>query len=392
VNFDLFGNFKTFDKKTHLMKDNKYFENLDGWRFLCFLSVFFFHSFHTEVESIKSSPVYSFIKKDFFGNGNIGVNFFFVLSGFLITYLIIQEKNKTNKINVLAFWKRRILRIWPLYFFCVFFGFIIFPYIKQLFGQESMETASWPMYIGFLSNLDIIKNGLPDSSILGVLWSVAIEEQFYFVWPILLAIIPIRYFWTIFISILLLSIQFRYFNNSYMLHEHHTLSCIGDMAIGGLGAWLITNFAGFHKRIESMPKYSIFIIYITFILILFFRDEFLTANHFFKPFERIIIAGIMILIILEQNYSSKSLFKMSRFKLISNLGKITYGMYCLHFIGILITLKVTEKFGLNQELWQVLILETVVALFITIVISKISYKYFEMPFLLLKDKVYKDSN
>ena len=83
---------------------------------------------------------------------------------------------------------------------------------------------------------------------------------------------------------------------------------------------------------------------------------------------------------------------MSRFKLISNLGKITYGMYCLHFIGILITLKVTEKFGLNQELWQVLILETVVALFITIVISKISYKYFEMPFLLLKDKVYKDSN
>jgi peptidoglycan/LPS O-acetylase OafA/YrhL len=177
-----------------------------------------------------------------------------------------------------------------------------------------------------------------------------------------------------------------------MLHEHHTLSCIGDMAIGGLGAWLITNFAGFHKRIESMPKYSIFIIYITFILILFFRDEFLTANHFFKPFERIIIAGIMILIILEQNYSSKSLFKMSRFKLISNLGKITYGMYCLHFIGILITLKVTEKFGLNQELWQVLILETVVALFITIVISKISYKYFEMPFLLLKDKVYKDSN
>ena len=73
-------------------KKNVYFENLDGLRFLCFLSVFLFHSFTTDLEAISSNPVYHFVKRSLFGNGNLGVNFFFVLSGFLITYLLIEEK------------------------------------------------------------------------------------------------------------------------------------------------------------------------------------------------------------------------------------------------------------------------------------------------------------
>jgi peptidoglycan/LPS O-acetylase OafA/YrhL len=89
-----------------------YFENLDGLRFLCFLSVFFFHSFHTDFDSIRATDTYHFIKRDIFGNGNLGVNFFFVLSGFLITYLLIEEKNLNGQIDIKRFWLRRILRIW----------------------------------------------------------------------------------------------------------------------------------------------------------------------------------------------------------------------------------------------------------------------------------------
>ena len=365
---------------------NKYFENLDGWRFLCFLSVFFFHSFHTEEKTIKENGIYQIIKKDIFGNGNLGVNFFFVLSGFLITYLIIQEIKKTNKLDIISFWKRRILRIWPLFYFCVFFGFVLFPMIKSAFGQTSTETAYWPMYLSFLNNFDLINHGLPDASILGVLWSVAIEEQFYFIWPILLAVIPLRYYWTILLGIVLTSIGFRYFNNSAILYEHHTLSCIGDMAIGGLGAWIIVQSKSFIRIIENLPKYSIILIYLSFIFVFFLRDEFFLAETPFKPFERIIIAIIILFIILEQNYSKNSFYKMSKFKRISQLGKMTYGMYCLHFIGILIALKITGKLGMNTQLWHVLILETVLALGITLVISKLSYAYFEMPFLKLKSK------
>jgi len=82
----------TMSEKKHV-----YFENLDALRFLSFLAVFFYHRFSTEFANVTPSQVYQFIKKGVFGNGNLGVNFFFVLSGFLITYLLIAERKKDRK-------------------------------------------------------------------------------------------------------------------------------------------------------------------------------------------------------------------------------------------------------------------------------------------------------
>ena len=125
-----------------------YFPNLDGLRFFCFLSVFFFHSFATDYESVKQSSLYAF-QDSLFANGNLGVNFFFVLSGFLITYLLFAEKSRFQKVNIPNFYVRRILRIWPLFYCCVFFGFVIFPYLKQLFGDTPNETANPICYLFF---------------------------------------------------------------------------------------------------------------------------------------------------------------------------------------------------------------------------------------------------
>ena len=363
-----------------------FFENLDGLRFLCFLAVFFFHSFHTEFQEIKSDEYYVLIKNGIFGNGNIGVNFFFVLSGFLITYLLIKEKEIRHKINIPFFWMRRILRIWPLYFLCVFFGFFIFPLIKSFFGQTPNETAHIFYYLTFLNNFDFIKNGLPDSSNLGVLWSIAIEEQFYFIWPIILSFIPIKKLWIVFIIIILGSITFRFFYQSPIIYEHHTLSCIGDMAVGSFGSWLVLQKPRFLEKITNLKKIQIFFIYFTFILFFFFRKELFYWNVGLKITERIIIAFIILLIILEQNYSTNSFFKMSKFRRLSYLGTISYGLYCLHFIGILITTNTTKILNINNHLWQVIILETSIALFITILISKLSFKLIEKPFLSLKNK------
>lgn len=174
------------------MKKTLYFENLDGLRFLSFLSVFFYHSFYTGSEAIKASPVYHFVKTDVFGNGNLGVNFFFVLSGFLITYLLLEEKKTNGQISLGRFWMRRILRIWPLFFLMVLFGFVAFPLIKQAFGQAPAETAHLVSYLTFTNNFDFIANGPPDSSVLGVLWSVAIEEQFYLLWPLVIFAVPVK--------------------------------------------------------------------------------------------------------------------------------------------------------------------------------------------------------
>lgn len=363
-----------------------YFENLDGLRFICFIMVFLFHSFHTDFPQIKASPVYHFVKKDLVGNGNLGVNFFFVLSGFLITYLLIKEKKESGSIHVPQFWMRRILRIWPLYFFCVFFGFVLFPLLKQLFGQTPNETAHLLSYLTFTNNFDFIKTGPPDSSVLAVLWSVAIEEQFYLAWPLVLSLFPLRNYYLPFGIILISSLGFRALNDDYTLHEMHTLSCIGDMAIGALGAWLSSEFSGFAERIKKLSKAELILIYGLFLIILFFRKELFFEHYATRVFERMLIAIVLLFIILEQCFCEKSLFKISKWKTISRLGLITYGLYCLHFVGILIATTLSRKFGFNTELWQVLLLDTLLALFFTIVISSLSYRFYERPFLRLKDK------
>jgi peptidoglycan/LPS O-acetylase OafA/YrhL len=366
-------------------KKRIFFPNLDGLRFFCFLSVFFFHSFHTESGDIKNSPVYILVKKGLFGNGNIGVNFFFVLSGFLITYLLIEEKTNLPNINIRNFWIRRILRIWPLYFFCVFFGFVIFPWLKTHFGQVPDETANPWYYISFLNNFDLIRNGLPDASILGVLWSIAIEEQFYFVWPVLLFILPVKHYPKAFLLIIAASLLFRALYPDPLLYEHHTFSCMGDLTIGALGAWLCHKELFLHK-IRELKKPAIALIYLLFFICFFFREELFYSNYYIHVFERLFIAVIMLFIILEQNFSAHSFFKLSQLKRVSRLGVISYGLYCLHFIGILVTITLTKKFHINNSVWSVLLLETAMALTITILISRLSYRYFETPFLRLKEK------
>ena len=369
------------------MTKKLYFENLDGLRFLCFLSVFFFHSFHTDFDNIKSTDIYHFIKRDIFGNGNLGVNFFFVLSGFLITYLLIEEKKINGQIDVKKFWIRRILRIWPLFYLCVIIGFFIFPILKSAFGQQPNETASIVYYLTFTNNFDFIKKGLPDASILGVLWSVAIEEQFYFVWPIILYLMPVKKYWIAFSTVIIGSIIFRAVNNNYTMHEFHTLSCIGDMAMGALGAWLIQSNEIFKIKIQNLKPIYILFIYISFLTVFMFRDEILNNNIFLlSVVERPIIAVIILLIILEQCFSDMSIFKMSKFKILTKLGTISYGLYCLHFVGILIVTTLTKKYSFNTEIWQVFIIDTSFALGLTIVISLISYNVYEKPFLKLKDK------
>lgn len=368
-------------------KPKIFFENLDGLRFFCFLSVFLFHSFHTEFDYIKDDTTYLFIKKFLFANGNLGVNFFFVISGFLITFLLIKEKEQNGQINLFNFWMRRILRIWPLFYFCVFFGFIIFPFIKTIFGQTPNETANWIYYVSFTNNFDFIVKGLPDASILGVLWSVAIEEQFYLIWPILLFLLPQKRYWIAFTTVIIGSLLFRtiYIDNPAML-ENHTLSCIGDLATGAMGAWLINEKTTFRCFIENLKRYQILLLYVVFILIFLFRKEMLMSITGIRIFERFFIAIVIMLIILEQCYAKNSLFKMKNFRTISNLGIITYGLYCLHFIGILITINLTRMLGINTHLWQVICIDMPLSLLISILIAKISYWIYEKPFLRLKNR------
>ncbi|MBK9047444.1 MAG: hypothetical protein IPL74_12270 [Bacteroidetes bacterium] len=119
------------------------------------------------------------------------------------------------------------------------------------------------MYLAFLNNFDIIRSGLPDSSVLGVLWSVAIEEQFYLLWPVILFALPVRNYWMAFAAIIVSSLFYRAMNDSPLLHEHPTLSCIGDMAIGAFGAWMISESKSLKSYLKILKniRLQLFIFY-----------------------------------------------------------------------------------------------------------------------------------
>jgi peptidoglycan/LPS O-acetylase OafA/YrhL len=109
-------------------------------------------------------------------SGRFGVQLFFLLSGYLITSLLLREKEVTGHINVRAFYVRRILRIWPLYFFVLT--------LAALWPWSGRLPLSY--FAGFLllaGNWIVVLFGVADSWAI-ILWSVSIEEQFYLLWPL----------------------------------------------------------------------------------------------------------------------------------------------------------------------------------------------------------------
>ncbi|MBX7134675.1 MAG: acyltransferase [Fimbriimonadaceae bacterium] len=350
------------------------FPHLDGLRFFCFLAVFLFHAFHTDASQIKQSEAYR-VARQLVRHGDLGVNFFFVLSGFLITYLLLEEKRWCGEIHIGYFYLRRILRIWPLYMACIALGFLGFPVLKQAVGLEPSETANPIMYLLFLGNFDVISNGLPDAGILGVLWSVAVEEQFYFVWPILLAAVPLgRELW-ILLSILATSLIFRAIQTNDAVLTFHTAGLIGDMAVGGLAAYASIRSGSFVEWVAGARGAALWLLYGLTALV-FFLD-----SRFLRPFDRLVPAIVFAAVILEQNYSRASPFKAGAFPLLSRLGQRTYGMYCLHMVGNVAAIQLARSLGLGGAVWHVLLAIPLTSLTITLLISELSYRYFELRFL-----------
>ena len=231
----------------------------------------------------------------------------------------------------------------------------------------------------------------PDATLLSVLWSVAVEEQFYLTWPLILSLVPFRYYKFVFPAVMLFSLVFRAFysdftERDYAVRYFHTFSLIGDMALGGLFAYFCSSDSKFKRFVTNMNRLQIAMIYLGAICVVLFRSDLFDQNGFTLTIERLVISFFFGMIILEQNYANRSFFKMSRFKLMSKLGIYTYGLYCLHLLGFLVADIVISKGGLDKTNFAIALLGVIIAFIISIVISLASYHLYEKWFLRLKDK------
>lgn len=184
-----------------------------------------------------------------------GVDLFFVLSGFLITGILLDNRDQPHYFR--NFYARRTLRIFPLYYFVIFFATIVIPLLPfawtYLFPIESWTK---PLYWLYLSNFAIVFSGDDANDMLGLTWSLAIEEQFYLVWPILVLLLSRRGLMIACIGAVVVSIATR---TAFVLAGADRLfayvltpSRMDGLAIGCIVALLI--HGRYHRLRELLPK------------------------------------------------------------------------------------------------------------------------------------------
>lgn len=318
------------------------------------------------------------------GRGHLGIILFFVLSGFLITSLLLWEFKSKGRINTIKFFIRRFLRVWPLYFIMIGFSFFIFP--KLPFGVETVHEF-W-RYSLFLSNFDEIINGpLDPINFMSTTWTIAVEEQFYIIWGIVVSLLTIRgrlninLIYIIGIGVILTSLTFRYFHLSdNRILYYHSVSVMSDLAFGCIiGAWA---FSGKGARFfEKLERWKIIIFYIVAFFLLLFE------GHIFKGplfvFERITPAIILSVLILEQVYSKSSFVKLDKIPFFSFSGEITYSFYVLHSVFIFYWVaffeanNYTDHVGYFVAFFSLVFLSTYIGSYIT-------YKAIEAPIFKLR--------
>lgn len=327
--------------------------------------------------------------------GELGVTLFFTLSGFLITYLLLTEKERFGTVFVKQFYIRRILRIWPLYYLIIILGLFVLPQIHFFDIPKFTELVpthfKTKILFYFLLFPNVINCLYAYMPYIAQTWSIGIEEQFYYVWPWIMK--KTTNYFTVMLMIIfglliltsVLSLFANHADDISMLDSKTKLitftwkfmamlrmSC---MAIGATGALLLYNLEMrvlriFFKRISQI------IIYATVFFMLMFGIEFPFANHE-------IYSCFFILIILNLAANPDTLFNLEN-KVLDYLGKISYSMYMWHSIALVAALH-TARF-INPNLDDALSNVVYYALtFIgSFILSALSYEYFETPFLKFK--------
>jgi len=364
---------------------NTKLKNLDSIRTVAFLTTFMAHNFVTANAEVMKSFLYRFIQQ-FKSIFSFGVPLFFVLSGFLISYLMIKEYESTNSFSTRDFYIRRILRIWPLYYLIIGFGFFLFPLLRTwILGLPPSENASLLMYLSFLSNFDQLATGtLPIGVGLGVTWSVSVEEQFYLFWPLVFLLFPYRKFITGIAITLLGAIVLSWIFN---LHPKHSIFCIIYLSVGAMFGYIHAVRTDVSNKLTNIPvRVFIFVPLVTLLLMKFGSS--IPINPVLITISLSILMGYIILYQIQcpSNVDLKRVYGLEA------LGKYTYGLYLYHTVCNFLAyslVRITHAYDNLGYYCTDMFLRPITSLLLSIIISQLSYHYFESYFLKLKVKFQK---
>jgi peptidoglycan/LPS O-acetylase OafA/YrhL len=389
-----------------MLEKKIFFNGLNELRAFAALAVIFHHielfKSRDHLSSLFDSSFFSYFIRTV---GKNGVHLFFVLSGFLITYLLLKEKEKYQTILFKKFFLRRIFRIWPLYYLIVLIGFILIPFLAHNFAifekvPYYYELISNPknysvnavlLYLLILPNIALSYNFLiPGCS---QAWSIGVEEQFYILWPLLIFVFTRKIIVWIFTAILLFfifSYAFIQPNAFHLLPKNSSFTAMlipriyalikffpfEFMTIGAIGGYL---YAYYIKKIKQFSKSkSIYLIVLSFVFIFLFLS--LNLGYF-----QGLILGFLFLFLILITISDDNTAVL-RNKPLSYLGTISYGIYMYHPFVMFLVFPLANTYFKDYD--STLYYNLFVYFFvfsITILLSHFSYKYFESVFIKIKD-------
>jgi len=351
-----------------------YRPELDCLRFFAFLGVFVFHTFPPEsgyyaARHIPGGVLLASISRA----GSFGVDLFFLLSAYLITELLLREKVEHGQVHLRSFYVRRILRIWPLYFLGI--GIAVgLSYADQTQKFSLTYVAAFLLLSGnWLTSLV----GFP-GSVMNPLWSVSFEEQFYLLWPNVVArvrrarsLIAISSFF-IFIAALARLTLLKYGRHSEAIVTTNTLSRLDPLALGIIIA--VVARQRFNFAMHYLHRAALLVLGGVLWLI---------AGHFFALTPSFMLIGYPSIALGACCIFASALGFPKTPACLRYLGKISYGLYVFHLLALYASEKMMggatrtpEKFAT----WWIL------GFVLTLAMAALSYQFLESPFLRMKER------
>ncbi len=312
--------------------------------------------------------------------GRDAVTLFFVLSGFLITYLLLTERERTGTISVRKFYARRALRIWPLYYATVLLGGVIFPVLfAPQFPTAAPTPFVWALVLLLMTNVPYYFQTITLPFFLAHLWSVSVEEQFYLTFPALLkrvnlvqlacAVILVK----LLVSAALWILEFGGISLPWvrMTVDITRFEC---MAVGALGAYAV-----FVRHPVLTVLYRTYIQRFALVIVALVAAA--GSEVRYMPLYDVVISGVFLVIIVNVATNPRSILRLE-YRIFHFLGSISYGMYMLHPFTAYLVLFIFSRLGL--PLIGLPLDAAMIAM--AVFTASLSYYGFERPFLRLKTR------
>jgi len=353
-----------------------HFNGLNELRAIAALCVVFHHlELYNHRDKIISLFKINYLSYFIGSLGKNAVYLFFVLSGFLITYLLLLEKREDKTINVKNFYIRRVFRIWPLYYIIFTISFFLVPliikhtsffnseiyYISRIYDENSYNVKNTILYLLFFSNVGSPVVGAAQT------WSISVEEQFYIIWPIIVRFLKKKILFAVLIFLPLFLTLYKKYHLPFS--NYISYFPIEIMSVGGFFAYIKYYF---NDRISSIFKSNVlFMILCSVMFYLLFFDSIILY--------RAIVFGLLILFIIEDRRINL------RSHILSRLGLISYGIYMYHPLCMFLSSAINNHlFRSNIIIYKIGFY--ILTLILTLIISYLSYNYIELKLLKIKDK------